>query len=1078
MLLNALADRPKNMDFLETVAVNEQNLCSWSMSPVPCIEGPRQPVEAVPFTSAQWPKLPAYLWRAAKARDRETLFLKFLAAVQWKERRLKEKAGTKAVATSAAFPAGGMLWSLTLEQPDDVFGYMDCFDKIMPESRALYAGRDKLGDVSEALPVACLVVRAERAEHHWHPQDVVTAYADMTFTPGMDGGRALSNVDNTYSTFMRGLHFSFTAARPYFKVALTWRDVLGHWPHTDEDFSAALTGESLLNLDSFTSFLFVHNVTTHWHADSKHEEAELGRSLSSQLLLYRVLEGLQVQHQWCGDCDRQLEGRPHFNVEEEEPIQPGVYLPAPDGGEGGDGDAAEYENHYLEDSDELLLKPGPLRPYYTWRGRFRTRNPAELLTLVLIASGMECWRDMKLKTTIQWLQDVLDHLTNDAQQPGAFCAKRALPYFEGCRDRAHALRRINLTEEGLPLGLRPSRLRLLARPSGVGGRLWRTLQAMMWHCGVVPTPRPFGACGSGSGNRSGRTCDFDSCGHLQSCFGDYLTRLIETGAGSEDVSKPTATGNPKTCQREPDWSELLKTLPDGSLRYTGSGGGSSSEDGCRLVPWSGGDEQRRKHLAQEMRTQHRISAAWRRSIVAVLLVVTLGPALLVLKWLLSAALAYLVPMPGNTNEQPPPQQQQQRIGRQHKRNKSEKSRDERNQERTESEEQVEDSIGIGEYLYHLCAFTVLFFAEVLAACCRAGSAGVTRIGGFLTGEGTAAAAGIIEDSGSGTATCSAALPAEPAAAGSSEHAGVGPSSRSKPTAKGGKGATTTNNSGSGSATPRTSGKDSKRGSKGAPKGAASRASGPTGNANPEAASAGAVSTAAAAAAVVAGCSNADTHPVGGAAPSSLRRRLALSRAAGERGSIAINATASPTPLSPPAPAGRLPTANGAAAAAANAARTPTSPPLPTSATAIGPGTAAAASGFNLHGGGSQQRLPNNVGCASPTLPTPLPGPTGPPAMQAVMATCNIAFAGGNSSGAAPSPAVVPSFSSSPRVGDTDDRSCLVCLDAAREFGFLHGGMVHTGVCGECAELLRSRGPDLECIVCRQQVESMVGVYGI
>ncbi|PNH04937.1 Fumarylacetoacetase [Tetrabaena socialis] len=58
-------------------------------------------------------------------------------------------------------------------------------------------------------------------------------------------------------------------------------------------------------------------------------------------------------------------------------------------------------------------------------------------------------------------------------------------------------------------------------------------------------------------------------------------------------------------------------------------------------------------------------------------------------------------------------------------------------------------------------------------------------------------------------------------------------------------------------------------------------------------------------------------------------------------------------------------------------------------------------------------------------------------------------------------------------GDGDD-SCLVCMDGPQLFGFLHGGRLHIGVCGGCAELL-GRRPGLECPVCRQQVEGIVAV---
>ncbi|PNH02666.1 hypothetical protein TSOC_011333 [Tetrabaena socialis] len=65
-------------------------------------------------------------------------------------------------------------------------------------------------------------------------------------------------------------------------------------------------------------------------------------------------------------------------------------------------------------------------------------------------------------------------------------------------------------------------------------------------------------------------------------------------------------------------------------------------------------------------------------------------------------------------------------------------------------------------------------------------------------------------------------------------------------------------------------------------------------------------------------------------------------------------------------------------------------------------------------------------------------------------------------------------------GGLEGWCCLVCLDAPREHGFLHGGSMHIGVCGGCAARLaaekRRRGSRLLCPVCREPVERMVALF--
>ncbi|PNH08385.1 hypothetical protein TSOC_005086 [Tetrabaena socialis] len=65
-------------------------------------------------------------------------------------------------------------------------------------------------------------------------------------------------------------------------------------------------------------------------------------------------------------------------------------------------------------------------------------------------------------------------------------------------------------------------------------------------------------------------------------------------------------------------------------------------------------------------------------------------------------------------------------------------------------------------------------------------------------------------------------------------------------------------------------------------------------------------------------------------------------------------------------------------------------------------------------------------------------------------------------------------------GSGEESCCLVCLDAPRQHGFLHGDTMHVGVCGECAARLaaaaKGAGGRLCCPVCREQVERTVAVF--
>ncbi len=60
--------------------------------------------------------------------------------------------------------------------------------------------------------------------------------------------------------------------------------------------------------------------------------------------------------------------------------------------------------------------------------------------------------------------------------------------------------------------------------------------------------------------------------------------------------------------------------------------------------------------------------------------------------------------------------------------------------------------------------------------------------------------------------------------------------------------------------------------------------------------------------------------------------------------------------------------------------------------------------------------------------------------------------------------------------DEDEAVCLVCHDGPRQWGFLHGGSVHVGVCGGCRELVRARagaGGAVSCPVCREPVDGII-----
>ncbi len=77
-----------------------------------------------------------------------------------------------------------------------------------------------------------------------------------------------------------------------------------------------------------------------------------------------------------------------------------------------------------------------------------------------------------------------------------------------------------------------------------------------------------------------------------------------------------------------------------------------------------------------------------------------------------------------------------------------------------------------------------------------------------------------------------------------------------------------------------------------------------------------------------------------------------------------------------------------------------------------------------------------------------------------------------------STAVAPAASAVGQVApdEEDEAVCLVCHDGPRQWGFLHGGSVHVGVCGGCRELVRARagaGGAVACPVCREPVDGII-----
>lgn len=57
----------------------------------------------------------------------------------------------------------------------------------------------------------------------------------------------------------------------------------------------------------------------------------------------------------------------------------------------------------------------------------------------------------------------------------------------------------------------------------------------------------------------------------------------------------------------------------------------------------------------------------------------------------------------------------------------------------------------------------------------------------------------------------------------------------------------------------------------------------------------------------------------------------------------------------------------------------------------------------------------------------------------------------------------------------DDNTCVICLSAPRQCGFLHAGTTHDIVCRACAKAIPVGAP---CPLCRQKVEALLPMEGV
>lgn len=107
----------------------------------------------------------------------------------------------------------------------------------------------------------------------------------------------------------------------------------------------------------------------------------------------------------------------------------------------------------------------------------------------------------------------------------------------------------------------------------------------------------------------------------------------------------------------------------------------------------------------------------------------------------------------------------------------------------------------------------------------------------------------------------------------------------------------------------------------------------------------------------------------------------------------------------------------------------------------------------------QQELNDDGAAAGPSsCPSqPMPAGSASPAWPTA-ASCPDAPVGGKNPSAPP---LVP-----------DEETCVICLSAPQEAGFLHGSTVHRCCCRDCAKQLHESGVNL-CPMCREPIDQVI-----
>lgn len=117
---------------------------------------------------------------------------------------------------------------------------------------------------------------------------------------------------------------------------------------------------------------------------------------------------------------------------------------------------------------------------------------------------------------------------------------------------------------------------------------------------------------------------------------------------------------------------------------------------------------------------------------------------------------------------------------------------------------------------------------------------------------------------------------------------------------------------------------------------------------------------------------------------------------------------------------------------------------------------------------AQTTTPMPAGSSVPSAP-PLPEPYSPP-VQPVPTPAQQKVE--------EKPATVPAVADNgiDDEDDDDDDTCVICLAAPKEAGFVHGDSVHRCVCKECAAEVMQQEPR-SCPICRQKIETVLtGFY--